>query len=305
MFLFFLAFSFASACFDPFVCSFDDSDTCFNFGGSPPFTGAVFVSSPSGGIPAHSGNGMVLLEQFNVYYTAACLNSGNPMGVYCETIPAGSADNNPGGPFTRLGTGSFGAGSSPSAFPFAAPFQPYTISQWIYFDVNAAMQSTSNSIIGTQFNSCGGSRLAMSNAVYGARDFIFNFHFPRNDICSGANPNGCLYVKLSNNAAQPATELTPDATQVVCLSSNPVNAAERWYEMETTWSDNGSGVLQAEMTLRRFDGSVIATTISSDAADIISTLGGNNYLWFPFNSFDTSTVAVDSFEMTSNICPSE
>ena len=64
-----LAFSFASACFSPFVCSFDDGDTCFNFGGVSPFTGGAFVSSPSGGIPAQAGNGMVLLEQFNRYYT--------------------------------------------------------------------------------------------------------------------------------------------------------------------------------------------------------------------------------------------
>lgn len=97
----------------------------------------------------------------------------------------------------------------------------------LYFDVNATMQTNANSISGTQLNSCGGSRLAMSNAVYGARDFIFNFHFPRNDLCAGANPNGCLYVTLSNNAVQPATALTPGATQVECLSTNPTDPAER------------------------------------------------------------------------------
>lgn len=76
--------------------------------------------------------------------------------------------------------------------------------------------------------------------------------------------------------------------------------------METTWSDNGSGVLQAVMTLRRFDGSVIATATRSNAADVLANLGGNNYLWFPFNSFAANTVAVDSFEMTSLFpCPAE
>ena len=207
---------------------------------------------------------------------------------------------------SRIGGGNFGDGPSP---PSTRKFEDFTVSTWIYFDVNAAMQSAAEAVDATRYNRRGGLRLSMTNAVYGARDYVFNFGFMNNIVSSGtvaptpgSNPDQCLYVVMTNSAAQEAYE--GRGFKVACVSSsptNPSNPADRWYQLETQFSavtvGSNPSQLSALMTVRRSDGTLIASETRTNAADVISDVGGNNYMWFPYNNFPANSVGFDSVEL--------
>ena len=210
---------------------------------------------------------------------------------YCEAYPPTLE----AGPYLRFGGGNFGVGSS-------AVFEPFTIRQWIYFDVNAAMQTAASSIASSTFNPLGGSRISLTNSInFGtgspnARDFIFNFHFP-----ATTNPNNILYGIISNNAAAGAGG--PTTFEVTRVSSNPANAADRWYELEWSFSADGSGILQAAMTMRSRAGTVLGSSTLKDPSDSIvgRQVQGNRNTWIPYNSFAANSVALDTFSMDSEV----
>jgi hypothetical protein len=107
------------------------------------------------------------------------------------------------------------------------------------------------------------------------RDFIFTAGKSSN------NPDFC--VSASNNS--PGWPCNPDRDPETITSAG-------WYLFRHEFRDDGSGVLEVEMTLLDPSNAVVGAWTLSDPTDIIgTTVGGNRYGWFSSNDF--AFVAID------------
>jgi hypothetical protein len=123
---------------------------------------------------------------------------------------------------------------------------------------------------------------AISNTTGGhRRDFIFNV---------GTDPTtaGQFVMSASNNA--PGWPANP--------GRNPITIDESgWYTFQTTFVDNGSGVLAAQMSVLDSSSNSLGTWVLSDSTDIIgTTVGGNRYAWLVHNDFEK--LALDDITRT-------
>ena len=121
------------------------------------------------------------------------------------------------------------------------------------------------------------------------RDFVFNAGFYTDTDTTGSGPR--FVISASNNAGRSgAFPKNPGRTPFA------INL-EGWYTFEHRFRDNGSGVLEVDLTIKDALGVPLSTWTLSDPTDHIGTMvGGNRYGWFaqdeflPSLAFDTSTL---------------
>ena len=116
------------------------------------------------------------------------------------------------------------------------------------------------------------------------RDFIFHV----------GNDTGSLLVNASNN-----TDFAFNAFKL-----NNENAGDNytigsagWYTFEHQFYDNGSGELAVDMSLYNSAGSLLYSITRTNPSDLIgTTVGGNRYGWFTYNTI--GNLAIDNTSLT-------
>lgn len=157
------------------------------------------------------------------------------------------------------------------AYTNAFPSNGYLTSIDIYLDMNLANGSDQRIDFSSAINNPAGNH---------RRDFIFHL-----GTLPGENPTHQWVVSASNNA--PGWPNNP--------SRNPILLTESgWYTFEHVFRDNGTGVLEVELSVKKTGSSeILGSWILSNSSDEIGvTVGGNRYGWFVNQPF--SFLAIDN-----------
>jgi hypothetical protein len=163
----------------------------------------------------------------------------------------------------------------------------------IYLDVDAGFANDTrldfSSAIGTP-------PTPPTNTTSHRRDFVFNLGFYNdNDTTSPGAGTNRFIVSTSNNAGRGSSFPKNPARAPIAITQTG------WYTFEHSFRDNGSGILEVELSIYDAAGALISSWILSDPSDIIGvTVGGNRYGWFATNelgdllAFDNSAKLADT-----------
>lgn len=191
-------------------------------------------------------------------------------------IPSADGDFHATGanPFTRWGgyTSTFPAGG-------------YMTSIDIYLDVDAGFANDTRLDFSSAINTPAGTH---------RRDFVFNLGFYNDATGPGADSDRFV-VSVSNNAGRGNSfPKNPDRDPIAISETG-------WYTFEHAFRDDGSGILEVELSIYDADGALVHSWVLSNPTDIIgTTVGGNRYGWFASNelgaalAFDNSLKLADT-----------
>lgn len=117
------------------------------------------------------------------------------------------------------------------------------------------------------------------------RDFVFNAGFYNDTDTTGSGPR--FVITASNNAGRSGADPRNPGR-------NPLTIAnDGWYTFQHTFSNNGSGVLTVDLTIKDAAGATLRTWTLSDPTDVINaTVGGNRYGAFAAQEF--TLLAIDN-----------
>jgi hypothetical protein len=190
---------------------------------------------------------------------------------HAESTASGSAGN--------WGGYNYGAGNAVSTV-----FQEYTTSIDIYLDVAGGWANDTRFDFSSAINNSSGTHL---------RDFIFNAGFYNDATGPGANTD--RFVISASNNSQPGDAYAKNP------GMNPIAIdTTGWYTFEHRFYDN-AGVLAVDMSIFDSSNSLVNMWTLSNAADLISGVGGNRYGWFDYNQF--SVLAFDNASLSVNAVP--
>jgi hypothetical protein len=116
-----------------------------------------------------------------------------------------------------------------------------------------------------------------TSACASRRDFAFNAGFYNDADVTGAVPR--FVISASNNTGRANSFPKNSGRDPFAVS------VAGWYAFEHRFRNNGSGILEVDLILKK-EGVTLKTWTLSDPTDVIgSTVGGNRYGWFPQNEF--------------------
>lgn len=174
-----------------------------------------------------------------------------------------------GSAYTNFGGYNFGAGSVPTVF------QEFYTSLDIYLDLDGGWANDTRFDYTSAISSASGGHL---------RDFAFNAGFYNDGPASAPNR---FIVSASNNTGR-ANSYPKNPGR------NPIEIDESgWYTFEHHFYDDG-GVLAVDMSIFDSSSSLVNTWTLSNAADLISLVGGNRYGWFANNEFPEGNIPLIS-----------
>ncbi len=173
----------------------------------------------------------------------------------------------------------FGAGNG-----IGVPFQQYTTSIDVYLDMEAGMANDTRFDFTSAINNAAGNH---------RRDFAFNagFYNAADNTGPGAGTNRFIFSGSNSTGRANSYPKDPGRDPVAVSTTG-------WYTLEHQFRDNGSGVLEVELTLLDSASTLINSWVLSDPSDLIDiTVGGNRYGWFASNelgllAFDNSSLSV-------------
>ena len=197
---------------------------------------------------------------------------GSAYAVIDSTVAAAGPDYSNSGAFSRLGgySGVFGSGWRA------------TLDVYVNLNDPAISGATATNGYGWDLST------AASTASAGyLRDFIF--HAAAYDATSG------VFIAASNGSSDDAADRGPDlrsyATYATLTNSG-------WYTFEWLFR-NTNGVLAVDLNVRDTNSTLLFTQTLSDPSDLISTVGGNRYMWFTFLA--TDQLAIDNTTLERNV----
>lgn len=200
---------------------------------------------------------------------------------------------------TRVTSGTGGIPASSGGFYAQAPQGSFT--NWGGYNTATIPYTTS---IDIYLNMSGGfandSRFAYTSAVNKPdgthrRDFVFSggFYPASNTITNPGSGQDRFIFSASNNA--PGWPADPSRSPVAITQTG-------WYTFTHEFRDNGSGVLEVEMSITDSSDTNVGSWTLSDPSDVIgSTVGGNRYGWFPNIASSFGTLAIDNTTMFSAV----
>lgn len=166
----------------------------------------------------------------------------------------------PAGAVTQFGGYNFGAGNNNGV-----PFVGYTTSIDIYLDPAVPTVNDSRFDYSVASSNTSGAH---------RRDFVITGGFYNS---TGAPGTGNRFVFSASNTV-PGWPGNPGRDPVVVTDAG-------WYTVTHEFRDNGSGVLEVEVSLLKPNNTVANTWLLSDPTDVInSTVGGSRYGYFATNA---------------------
>jgi hypothetical protein len=208
-----------------------------------------------------------------------------------------------GGPFdaVRMPDGSFGipsasgdwhaTGDTPATnwggYNSTFPTGGYLTSVDVFLDVDAGFANDT--------------RLDFSSAISQPdgthrRDYVFNLGFyDSTDVTGPGAGSNRFVISASNNATRASSFPKNPAKFPIAIQSTG------WHTFEHLFTDDGSGILQVQMSVLDASGNIVNTWVMSDSSDVIGvTVGGNRYGWFVSNELGPELAFDNSFRSSDS-----
>ncbi len=162
-------------------------------------------------------------------------------------------------------------------------FAPYSTSVDVYLDMSAGYANDTRSNFNSAISTPAGAH---------RRDFAFNFGFyDSSDLTGpGAGTDRFIFSASNNTGRANSVPNNPGRDPVAVATTG-------WYTLTHDFRDNGSGILEVELTLIDPSAAIVNSWLLSDPSDVIgSTVGGNRYGWFTSNeipnlAFDNTSLS--------------